>query len=216
MILGSDCTITLGVVTGFLQHGTQIGLVYFDGDVDLSAPETTTSGILDAMGMAHLLGRGADPLRRIAGQLPLLPGDRISLFGYDSSELSEAEAAFLDQHAVARWPADRIRGRSAAAAAEALAAIAARSDGVLVHFDLDAVDSTDFPLAHFPHFNVGLSLADALSALDVFCASASFSGLVITEINPHHDPDGAMANRLVEGLVDALSGQPHPARSDRV
>jgi hypothetical protein len=29
------------------------------------------------------------------------------------------------------------------------------ADPLLVHFDVDAIDSTDYPLANFPHFNLG-------------------------------------------------------------
>jgi arginase len=50
LVLGGDCTITLGVVAGLLRHHPGLGVLYFDGDVDLSTPATTQSGILDAMG----------------------------------------------------------------------------------------------------------------------------------------------------------------------
>src|SRR6266508_4657058 len=59
LVLGGDCTITLGVVAGFARHGDELGLVYLDGDADLSTPATSRSGVLDSMGVAHLLGEGA-------------------------------------------------------------------------------------------------------------------------------------------------------------
>jgi len=59
VVLGGDCTITLGVVAGLQRHQPAAGLVYFDGDADLNTPATTRSGILDGMGVAHLLGDGA-------------------------------------------------------------------------------------------------------------------------------------------------------------
>ena len=166
LVLGGDCTITLGVVAGFARHTDDLGLLYFDGDADLSTPATTASGVLDSMVVAHLLGEGAPALTGLGPRVPLLPADRLLLFGFDDpDDLGEA----------------------------------------VVHFDVDVVDSGDLPLANFPHFNQGLTLADALACLEVFCGSARLGGLVVTEVNPDHDPDGTQLGRLVDGLVAALA-----------
>jgi arginase len=77
---------------------------------------------------------------------------------------------------------------------------------VVVHFDVDVVDSGDLPLANFPHYGQGLSLADALACLEVFLGGAKLGGLVVTEVNPDHDPDdGGQLGRLVDGLVAAFA-----------
>lgn len=49
LVIGGDCTIGLGVIAGFLRHEKDLGLLYFDGHVDLNTPATSTSGILDSM-----------------------------------------------------------------------------------------------------------------------------------------------------------------------
>ena len=56
IIIGGDCTISLGVIAGFLTKENDIGLLYFDGHVDLNTPLTSVSGILDSMGVAHMIG----------------------------------------------------------------------------------------------------------------------------------------------------------------
>ena len=56
LVLGGDCSITLGVVAGLLRRQPDLGLMYFDGDADLTTPDTTHSGIFDSMGVAHLIG----------------------------------------------------------------------------------------------------------------------------------------------------------------
>jgi arginase len=208
LVLGGDCTITLGVVAGFARHGDDLGLLYFDGDADLSTPATTRSGVLDSMVVAHLLGEGSPALAGLGPRVPLLPADRLLLFGFDDpDDLGEAQQALLARHAPATWPAARVReapGGPRAAAAAALAELEARAGTVIVHFDVDAVDSGDLPLANFPHFGQGLALADALACLEVFLGSARLGGLVVTEVNPDHDPDGRQLGRLVDGLVAAL------------
>jgi arginase len=90
-------------------------------------------------------------------------------------------------------------------AAAAMADLAGRARPLLVHFDVDAIDSTDFPLANFPHFNEGLSYNHALSCLKSFCSADDFAGLIITEINPDRDADGTLIVRLAEGITRALA-----------
>jgi arginase len=205
VVLGGDCTITLGVVAGLSRHHRNLGLLYFDGDADLTTPATTRSGILDAMGVAHLLGDGDPELARLGPEFPMLHPERLLLFGFDPQELEPGEADALDRFGLPTWPLGTIADRPAEAAAEALASLQRHADPLLVHFDVDAIDSTDFPLANYPHFNVGQSFASAMTCLATFCSSPKLAGLVVTEVNPDHDADGSLLARLVDGLASALS-----------
>src|SRR4030095_2924530 len=83
LVLGGDCSISLGVIAGLIRHHSRLGLLYFDGDVDLNTPETTASGIFDGMVIAHVLGRGARELAGIGPRRPLLSEEDVVLFGYD-------------------------------------------------------------------------------------------------------------------------------------
>jgi arginase len=49
-------------------------------------------------------------------------------------------------------------------------------------------------------------LAEVATCLDVFCASPKFAGLVVTEVNPDHDPDGLLIAELQDVVVRALQG----------
>lgn len=204
LVIGGDCTITVGVVAGLTPRMPDLALAYLDGDADLDTPETTRSGILDAMGIAHLLGLdGVSPLAGIGPRAPLLAGDHIALIGYEEADLDARERALLDAHGVHRLPAPAVRDRPAQAAAEALARFDADAP-VIVHFDVDVIDSVDCPLAHFPHFNAGLSFDDALAALAGLCAAERLAAITVTEVNPDHDPDGTQLRRLARGLADAI------------
>jgi arginase len=204
LVLGGDCTITLGVVAGLLRHHPDVGLLYFDGDVDLSTPAESQSGILDAMGVAHLLGDGAPALARVGPRHPMLPAERLLLFGFDPVEVGRDMLAEVSRRGLPAWPVTSIIGRSDQAAAEALAALEQVADPVLVHFDVDAIDSTDFPLANFPHFNLGQPFDSAMTCLARFCGGSKFGGLVVTEVNPDHDADGSLLAELVDGITAAL------------
>jgi arginase len=204
-VLGGDCTITLGVVAGFLRAGKDIGLFYFDGDIDLSTPQRTVSGILDAMGMAHLLGEGDPALSRLGPRYPLMKPDRVIAFGYDLIEVDKAARAAQRRLGLVGVPADDIVDPDEQAR-EAWDTLAARAeDGVLLHFDVDVIDSTDLPLADFPHFNQGLSWPAAGECLRVFGAQETLAGVVLTEINPNRDPDGVLIDTLLDTLVAALT-----------
>lgn len=205
LVIGGDCTITLGVVAAFAHRMPEMGLMYFDGDIDVATPETTTSGILDTMGMSHLLGRGVPELAGIGDRVPLLAADHILAFGFDEREPTAEQREWLIAQGVDCRPSNAMTD-AAAEAADAWMRLAARADPVVLHFDVDVIDSTDLPLADFPHFNEGLRFEAAMGALRTFCSQPAFAGLVITEINPLRDPDGQLLARLLDPLTEALAG----------
>src|SRR5580693_5551214 len=87
LVLGGDCTITLGVLAGF----DEAGLVYFDGDADLTTPERSESAVADTMGMTHLLGGGSPRLAGLGSRCPLLRPEQVVLFGFSPAELDTGE-----------------------------------------------------------------------------------------------------------------------------
>ena len=52
LVVGGDCSLSLGVMAGLLRNHSRVGLVYFDADLDLNTPETTLSGVFDGAGRA--------------------------------------------------------------------------------------------------------------------------------------------------------------------
>ncbi|HEU4402721.1 MAG TPA: arginase family protein [Candidatus Polarisedimenticolia bacterium] len=205
VVLGGDCSLSLGVVASLVRHWPRLGLLYFDGDLDLETPETTPSGIFDGMVMAHLLGRGAPPLAGIGPRRPLLSEDEIVLFGYntESGWTDPPEIESLERSRLSRYPVTRIRANAAAAAREALRHLQNRSEAILVHFDVDVMD---FPAADLLHPQA-LDVVSAFAALKVFAAAPTCAGVVVTEFNAARDPDGRHAERLVGGLVEALGAR---------
>ena len=210
LVLGGDCSLSLGVIAGLLRHHPRLGLLYFDGDVDLETPETTPSGIFDGMVMSHVLGRGALPLAGIGPRQPLLSEEDVVLFGYDvdSGWTDPPELETLQRSRLAKYPLARVRSDAAAAARDALGRLEGRSDAFLVHFDVDVMD---FPAAdlHHPH---ALDVDSALAALRVFVAAPACAAVVVTEFNAERDPDGSQARRLVHGLAEAFAPRAERAR----
>jgi arginase len=202
LVLGGDCSLSLGVIAGLLRHYRRLGLLYFDADLDLNTPETTPSGVFDGMVLAHILGRGLPELAEIGPRCPLLPEEDIVPFGYDSGSgwIDPPELEILERSRMSRYPLARVRADPAAAARDALLRLESRSDAILVHFDVDVMD---FPAVDVPHPH-GLDGESAFAALQVFVAAPTCIALVVTELNPEEDPDRAHTARLVDGLVGAL------------
>jgi len=212
LVLGGDCTITLGVLAG----SGDTGLIYFDGDADLAAPDRTNSAVADTMGMTHMLGGGSPRLARLGPRFPLVAQGQVVLFGFDPAELDTREWTELVSRHLYAVPAPAVRTDPAGRAREARAYLEDRTDSYLVHLDVDVLHTGLFPLANFPHF-AGLTLEAAGACLGEFTASPWLDGLVITEVNPDHDPGGhlvrTLAQVLTRALVPALSSW--HARDDR-
>jgi arginase len=205
LVIGGDCTITIGVVAGMQRRRPEIGLFYFDGDADLATPETTTSGVLDAMGVAQLIGLADAELAGLADERPMVADQRLVLFGCDESDPETFHQAVLDTRpGLARFADHQVRADPAGCAADALRALLPASDGFILHFDVDAVDSGDLPLANFPHYGTGITLAQASRALNVVTAAPALAAMVLTEVNPSHDPPGHQLQRYVTAVADAI------------
>ncbi len=203
LVLGGDCTIVLGVVSGLVRRQPDLGLIYFDGDADMTTPETTRSGIFDSMGISHLIGEGDPDVAHLGPRFPLLPADRVTLFGFHPYEIEPDEQGLLERSAMAKYPVTSMGDRPVAVAAEALAHLEERARAIAVHFDVDVMDSAEIPLADWPHYDA-LSFGDAMRCLRVFVGSPKLAALVVTEINPDHDPDGLLVAQFVDAFADAL------------
>lgn len=210
LVLGGDCTIELGVLAGALrsERDGELGLLYVDGHADLNTPVTSPSGILDSMGVAHMIAEEgtAEELSRVGPRFPLMPEEMIILFGYNPLELNDAEANALTRRRMPRYPLAEIQGRVEEAAAKALSEIECRAGRFLVHLDVDVVDFTDCPIADVPQQGAGLEAREAICCLKLFVQSSKFSGLTITEINPDHaDEEGALLRGFAESIAEVLA-----------
>src|ERR1700687_588428 len=206
LVLGGDCTITLGVVAGLLRQQPDLGLIYFDGDADMTTPDTTRSGIFDSMGVAHLIGEGDPEAAHLRPPFPLHPSDRAPLFGFHPYECEPDEQRLLEKSAMAQYPVTSMGDRPVERAAEALARLEGRVRAIAVHFGVDVMDSAEIPLADWPHYDA-LSFGDAMRCLRVFVGSPKLAALVVTEINPDNDPDGLLVRQFIDAFAEAMQVQ---------
>jgi arginase len=205
VVLGGDCTITLGVVAGVQRRDPTAGLAYFDGDADLATPGRSRTGVLDSMGIAHLLGVADTELARLDGRFPILDDAHLVMLGYDESDPDAYDGSIPGARPRLQHFADReLRSGPARIAAQAVAALSAVAGSLVVHFDVDAVDSGDLPLGNFPHYGTGVSLQAAGDVLRTLCSAPGLAAVVLTEVNPTHDPAGVQVQRYVDTVTAAI------------
>lgn len=202
LVLGGDCTVELGTVAGAVRDGARVGLVYIDLDTDLNTP-ATGDGILDWMGVAHLLGvPGAEPdLAGIGGRRPLLAPGQVHYLAADRSTL--AERRVIDRLGLPNISVVEVVADPGAAVAR-IGDWAYGLDRLLVHVDADVLDFADFPIAENDRVVPGLPFVVLEEVLAGLCALPSWSALTVCEVNPDRavDEDGQFA-RLVAALTRA-------------
>ena len=215
VFIGGDCSITPAVVAGLWPcdpENTKVGLLYIDGDVDLTLPSQTSvegsSGILDSMTLTHLTGRQGvlESMREFARPTgkPLIDPDNIVMFGFDPLQLSPEHWIYLLEHQFKAYSRPTVQKDPVQCMKAALEWLRQRVDVVIVHFDIDVVDSGEFPLANYPHY-AGLTAEQAFAALEEALGCEQVRGLIVTEINPNNDPDGQMVERVVDAIVRGMS-----------
>src|SRR2546428_6429224 len=97
-VIGGECTLIAGALSGALTAEPEISLVYFDAHGDFNTLATTPSHYVSGMVLAHICGHSVAPL--------LFPGtkriaeDRVALVG--ARALDPGEIGNLDRSRVVR------------------------------------------------------------------------------------------------------------------
>src|SRR5256884_5498140 len=196
-VIGGECTLVAGALSGALTAEPELSLVYFDAHGDFNTMATTPSHYISGMVLAHLCGRSVAPL--------LFPGarkiadDRVALVGARS--LDSGEITNLDRSRVLRIAFDRQHP-------EAPGLIAwSRQRSVWVHVDIDIVDPSEFPAVAFAAVGGPPMKAFADLLRQVF-AVADVRGISVCGYDARADRAHALALPLVDLLVNAMGKVP--------
>jgi arginase len=205
LILSGDCISVMAVIAGTRRYYRNVSLIYVDRDADLNLPATTPSGCMDGMVISQIIGRGAPELVRFWGEPPLVREPDVALFGFE--RLDPPEEQFLMASPLRRHPLLEVNSVGAAAAARvALERVHAANHEFVLHFDVDLINSQEFPWTDFPGAG-GLSLSDVREALRVFVSQPNLAAFVVAGYEPELDPDGAGARRLIDLLIEVLAAR---------
>jgi arginase len=203
LVLGGDCTVELGTVSGALRGSQSVGLVHIDFDADLNPPEES-DGALDWTGVAHMLDipGAASQLAALGPQRPLLLPSDVMLFAVEN--VTEGEAETIRKHGIQKISLSQVKADPREAARQALA-WAARYERLLIHFDVDVLAYVECPIAENVRRCDGLSLEEIGIVLGTLLKAPNWRALTITEVNPDHAPDEAeIFDRMIAMLARSL------------
>lgn len=221
LILGGECCMLPGILSALTHHAPsrRIGLIYIDADVDLSDPQSSSTGNFASMTMTHLLSTpGAlsamNPFSHPDGT-PLCDSQNTVFFGTNMSSASNTrgDMAYLFDNNFRVFPSSAITADPTGCAYEALVYLLDNKvDDILVHLDVDSIDPTLFPLANIPNYT-GVPFETMMSALKPILGNPKVMGLSVAEVNPDHDPELEMTARLADEIVEGLSARIHSSNS---
>ena len=169
----------------------------------------TDHGTLDWMGVAHMLGvSGTIPeLVKLGPHVPMLRQDQILYFANDNSKPFERK--IIEDWGIAEVGLATVAADPIGAARSVVNGWARKFDRLLVHADLDVLDSLDVPLSEEHRRNRGLRCKQLMAALRVFFEAPHWTALALTELNPDHgDEDGSTLRSFAESLADTLASSP--------
>ena len=209
IVLGGDCTNGAGAIAGATRDNSiRTGVIYLDMHGDLNTPESVSTGALDWMGVAHLLGmEGTTPqFANFDGRKPVLQNDQVVLLGWDyEASNSDWERGTIIRRNINVVNLDELKADPSAAAKRALTLLCP-VDRVVVHFDVDVIDFAECPLSENYQHGTGCTLDQAMSALSVIASKQEFAGVTVTEINPDHGEEAfATLKRFSKSFARALA-----------
>ncbi len=202
LLLGGDCSILLGPMLALRRTG-RYGLVFIDGHLDFRHPGNAEAvGSAAGEDLALVSGRGTPTLTDLEGLRPFVHDSDIVALGFRPDDEYLAEAQHTTMMLV---DSAQIRQRgSIEVANHAIDTLRARQvAGYWIHLDADTLDSTLMPAVDTPTPG-GLSFLELSSLLSPLLHTDLAVGLEITVFDPDLDPDGSLAQQLVEMLVAAF------------
>jgi arginase len=205
IVLGGDCSNLIGCALALRRLG-RFGVFFLDGHADFYQPEAEPKGEVASMDLAIVSGRGPAVLADIEGRRPLVREEDIVAFGYrDVEEQREHGSQDIRDTAIHVYPLDEVRRAAVEVAARTAVKVLRESgvEGIWIHLDADVLDDRIMPAVDY-RLPGGLSWEELSATLRVLMEPGKAVGLNVGIFNPALDPDGTIARRLVDCLVEGL------------
>ena len=188
LVVAGNCGSANATVTALRDDADDVAVIWFDAHGDLETPETTTSGFLDGMGLATLVGACWRSLAASTpGFRPLAPRRVVHLGGRD---LSAAERSLIESSGIASLDVNALRGGVEHALAPVLEQLhQGGARRAYVHVDLDVHDPAVARVNGYQP-DGGLRASETLAAIRAIRSRLEVAAGAITAYDPTCDPDG--------------------------
>jgi len=206
LVLGGDHSIALGSVAGIAEHfqtqGKKLGVVWLDAHADINTPETTISGNVHGMPVAHLMGFGDEVLLSVSSLRPVVDPSKVALVGL--RDLDEGEKETIKSrgvHAFTMRDIDELGMREVMKRAIAIATQG--TDGFHLSFDMDFMDPSVAPGVGTPVAG-GATFREGHLAVEMASDSGKMISMEVTEVNPILDSRNQTADLAVGMILSAF------------
>lgn len=207
--LGGDHSLAMGSIAGvarfYRERHERLGLLWFDAHGDMNTPESTNSGNVHGMPLAHVLGMGDERLASIGGFRPKLHYANTCLIGV--RDLDEREKKLIAESGVYVFTMKDIDRHGVSHVLEEAIERASRGTaGIHVSFDIDAIDPSVALGVGTPKKG-GLTYREAHLCLEMVADARLLTSFDMVEINPILDVRNSTAELGSELILSALGKQ---------
>uniref|UniRef100_F1L3Y9 Arginase n=1 Tax=Ascaris suum TaxID=6253 RepID=F1L3Y9_ASCSU len=203
-VIGGDHSCAIGTWSGIasaLRPKGNVGLIWVDAHLDSHRPETSDTGNLHGMPVAHLLGYGAKQLKEIGDRQPKIKPSDLAFIGIRSYEVPERK--LLEELGVRIFYIDEVDERGIQdVLQEAIEIVNRDTIGFGISIDIDGFRVEDAPAVGTPE-DGGIVASEFLDAI----TNSDLSNLIATEIVeflPRFDDEQKTSERLVIDLLRTI------------
>ncbi len=206
LVIGGDHSLAAGSVAGtataLAERGERVGVIWLDAHADLNTPESSLTGNVHGMPVAHLLGMGDLRMARLASVYPAVQAEHLVYVGL--RDLDAAEQAVIKSRGLHAFTMRDIDERGLRAVMEDAVAIATSgTGGVHVSCDADWVDPAEAPGVGTP-VRGGATLREAHLAMEIIHDSGALVAMDLVEINPILDRENHTAELAADLIASAF------------
>lgn len=206
LILGGDHSLSAGSIAGtataLAERNQRVGVIWLDAHSDINTPESSLSGNVHGMPVAHLLGLGDTRLSHLSSMQPALLPEHLVYVGL--RDVDDAERALIKSKGIRAFTMRDIDERGLRAVMDEAVAIATRgTGGVHLSCDVDWIDPAQAPGVGTP-VRGGATLREAHLAMEIIHDSNALVAMDLVEINPILDRQNRTAELAAELIASAF------------
>lgn len=206
LVLGGDHSLSIGSVAGVTKHhGAQmekIGVIWLDAHGNINTPETTITGNVHGMPLAHILGIGSKELLTVGEWIPMIDPVNTVLVG--TRDLDPGERIIIRSLGVRVFTMRDIDEMGMKAVVHEATKIATNGTaGFHLSLGLDCLDPSVAPGVGTP-VRGGMSSRDGRLAMEIISDSKSLLSMDVVEVNPVLDISNQTADLAVELTLSAF------------
>ncbi|MDJ0657435.1 MAG: arginase [Xanthomonadales bacterium] len=208
LVIGGDHSIAMGTIAGVTRHYARreqtIGLLWFDAHGDMNTPETSPSGNIHGMPLAHVLGHGLPELVNLAGFSPMVKPENVALVGI--RDIDDGERAVIRRSGIHAYTMREIDEKGMATVAqEVIDVLTNGTAGFHVSFDVDGCDPSVIP-GSGTLVPGGVNFRETHLLLENCADSRQMVSMEVVELNPFLDNGNASAERAL-GMIQSAFGK---------